>query len=159
MKWQNVDLKKKRIYIDSTRGNYKEGSPKNGKNRYVPIFDSLISYLKEQKKITGLNTYVFLSSKGKNLTSSNLSKFHWYPLLKRLNLPRRVIYNTRHTFATNMITSNKFSINQVASWLGHINIRMLILHYNKFIDSDMNKLDNNIDVFCIKKCNDSTISA
>lgn len=160
MKWQNIDLKNKRIYIDATRSeHYKEGSPKNGKNRYVPIFNSLVPYLKEQKKVTGLKTYVFLTERGKLLNGSNLIKYHWYPLLKRLKLPRKVVYNTRHTFATNMITSNEFSLNQIASWLGHSNIRMLVMHYNKFISSELDKFDSNFDVFSTKKCDTHSATA
>lgn len=152
LKWQNIDLDKKLIYIDSTRGDYKEGTPKSGKNRYIPIFNSLIPYLEAQYKITGLNTYVFLSDFGKPLRSSNILKYYWYPLLKRLKLPKKVLYNTRHTFATNMINSQQFTLNQIASWLGHSNIRMLVTTYNKYIDSELQKYDHNIDIFSDKIC-------
>ena len=159
LKWQNVDFKNKRIYINATRGDYNEGSPKTGKNRYVPMFDTLVLYLKSQKKITGMKEYVFLTERGNNLTSSNLANYNWYPLLKRISVPKRVIYNTRHTFATNMITSGNFTLNQIASWLGHSNLRMLINHYNKFISSEIDNFNSNIDVFCTDKRDDSIKSA
>ncbi len=159
LKWQNIDLNKKKIYINATKCDYaKESTPKTG-NRYVPIFDSLIPFLKEQKKITGLKTYVFYSETGSLLNGSNLKSYYWYPLLKRIGLPKRVLYNTRHTFATNMITTNKFSLNQVAYWLGHTNIKMLIQHYNKYITSDLDKIDNSFDVFSVKNCDNNYVSA
>lgn len=153
LKWQNVDLNKKLIYVDSTRGDYKEGTPKTGKNRYIPIFNSLIPYLENQYKITGLKTYVFLSDYGKPLRGSNILRYYWYPLLKRLSLPKKILYNTRHTFATNMISSNQFTLNQIASWLGHSNIRMLVTTYNKYIDSELQKYNTDIDIFSDKNCN------
>ncbi len=159
LKWQNVDLKKKRIYINATKADYtKESTPKTS-NRYVPIFDSLIPYLEEQKRTTGLKTYVFYSDRGKVLRSNNLKRYYWFPLLRRLNIAYRVIYNTRHTFATNMIISNQFNLNQIAYWLGHANIRMLIHHYNKYISSDLDNIDKSFDVFCVKKCNTNFVSA
>lgn len=159
LKWQNIDLKKKRIYINASRGNYKEGTTKTGKSRYVPIFDNLVSYIKSQRLITGMNTYVFLNSKGNCLTSSGIARYHWNPLLKRLNLPQRPIYNTRHTFATNMIMSNIVDMNKIAYWLGHSNLRMLILHYNKFINSDLDNFDSDFDVFSVKNCHNESRTA
>ncbi|MBU3014747.1 site-specific integrase [Poseidonibacter lekithochrous] len=159
LKWQNIDFINKRIYINATRGDYAEGSPKNGKNRYIPLFDILIPYLQNQKKITGLKTYVFLTDNYCNLLNSNLNNHKWYPLLKRLNIPKKVIYNTRHTFATNMIKSQKFSLNQISAWLGHKDLRMLILHYNKFIPSEMVDFDSKIDIFSNKNCNSLSITA
>ena len=100
-----------------------------------------------------MKTYVFLTDRGCFLKSSNVAKFFWYPLLKKLNIPKKVIYNTRHTFATNMISSSHFSLNQIASWMGHSNIRMLVSHYNKYISSELDKFDTKIDVFSNKNCN------
>lgn len=160
MKWHNVDLKKKRIYIDSTYNeHYQESTPKTGKNRTVPIFDSLIPFLEEQRKITGLKTYVFYSDRGKLLHGYNLARYYWYPLLKRLKIPNRVLYNTRHTFVTNMINNSDFTLNQIAYWLGHSNIRTLTVHYNKYITSELENYDTNFDVFCNKNCNNDIVSA
>jgi integrase len=160
LKWQNIDLKKKRIYINATRNeHYGENTPKTGKNRYVPIFDSLIPYIMSQKADTGFKTYVFYSERGKLLHGDNLSKYHWKPLLKRLKLSYRVLYNTRHTFVTNMLTNSNFSLNQIAYWLGHSNIRTLTVHYNKYISSDLDNYDTKFDVFCNKNCNNLYVSA
>ncbi len=153
LKWHNVDLKNKKICVCETRFENYEGSTKTNNIRYVPIFDSLMPFLKQQKKITGLKKNVFLSKKGKYLKNSNLAKYEWYPLLDRLKLQRRVLYNTRHTFATNMLQSNHFNLNQISYWLGHADIRMLVSTYNNYIHSDLLQFkDNKIDVFCNKNC-------
>ena len=147
MKWQNVDFKNKRIWIDSTVGNYKEDVPKTGKFRYVPIFDILIPYLKEQEMRTGLGNYVFCTKKSTPYSSTNLYQHHWKPLTRRAKVPIRRLYETRHTFATNMLDSQQFSLNQIASWLGHGSVQTLIANYNKFIPSEIAKFDSNFDVF------------
>ncbi len=159
LKWQNVDLKNKKIYIDSTRGQGGEGTTKTGKSRYVPIFDMLVPYLEKQQRLTGMKRYVFLTPGGKNLQASTIYRFFWEPLLRQLNIPYRKIYTTRHTFATTMLASGKFSLNQIASMMGHSDINTLIQHYNKFIDSESMKIDTNIDVFCNGFCNGVSISA
>lgn len=151
MKWQNIDYANKRIWIDATVGSYKENIPKTGKSRYVPIFDFLIPYLKEQEKRTGLGNYVFCTKSKKPYASTNLYQYFWKPLLKRSKIPLRRLYETRHTFATNMLDSKLFSLNQIAAWLGHSSVQTLIQNYNKFIPSEIAKFDSNFDVFDTKK--------
>lgn len=152
LKWQNIDFKNKRIYINATVGNYAEQETKTGTStRYVPLFNVLEGYLLEQKKKTGLNTYVFCTKSGGHYGSSNLDKYFWKPLLKRIGVPHRRMYETRHTFCTNMLESQKFSLNQIASWLGHANIQTLINRYNKYIPSEIAKFDETFSLFGTEK--------
>ena len=152
MKWQNIDFENKRIYINSTVGSYKETTTKTGKSRYVPIFDILYPFLENQKKTTGLKTYVFCTRTGKPYASTNLYRYYWKPLLKQINVPLKRMYETRHTFATNMLESQNFNLNQIASWLGHSNIQTLIRSYNKFIPSENMKFDSSFNVFDTNLC-------
>jgi integrase len=148
LKWQNVNLDKKLIFVDATVGTYEEQDTKtNESTRYVPIFEPLIPYLKEQQQRNGLSKYVFSTKTGRHYSSTNLIKHFWKPLLRRLHIPYRRLYETRHTFATNMIASNKFSLNQIASWLGHSNIQTLISKYNNYIPSEIAKFDSKFNVF------------
>jgi integrase len=159
LKWQNIDFKNKKIYIDSTRGQYEEGTTKTGKARFIPLFDNLVPFLIDQQRVTGMKTYVFLTDKGKQPHLPNVRKFMWMPLLKRLKIPYRTLYQTRHTFATTLLNSNKFSMNEVASILGHANIQMLIKHYNKFLKDETDKIDTSLNVFCNSFCDDTSKSA
>lgn len=152
MKWQNIDFKRERIYIDATRDRYEEGTTKTGKSRYIPLFEPLVSYLKEQEKITGMKTYVFLTDLGNHPIGSNMRLYQWEPLLKRLKIPYRNLYQTRHTFATTLLNSKEFSMNEVAEILGHSNINMLILHYNKFLKGNLDKINTKFDPFKSEKC-------
>lgn len=152
LKWQNINFEKKLIYIDATVGQYEEQATKTlSSTRYVPIFEALIPYLKEQQKRTGLGNYVFCTRNGTHMQSTNLINHRWKPLLKRLHIPYRRLYETRHTFATNMLSSNAFSLNQIAAWLGHSSIQTLISKYNNYIPSEIAKFDSKFDVFVTKK--------
>lgn len=151
LKWQNIDLAKRRIYIDSTIGDYEEQSTKTlGSARYVPIFDALVPYILDQEKISGLSERVFTTSSGRHYGSGNLTEHHWKPLLRRLKIPYRSKYETRHTFCTNMLESQQFNLNQIAKWLGHSTIQTLIRRYNKFIPSENINFESNFDVFSSK---------
>lgn len=148
LKWQNIDFSKKLIFIDATVGQYEEQLPKTiTSTRYVPIFESLVPFLKEQQKRTGLGKYVFCTRTGSTLQGTNLIAHRWKPLLRKLKIPYRRLYETRHTFATNMLSSNKFSLNQIAAWLGHSSIQTLITKYNSYIPSEIAKFDSQFDVF------------
>lgn len=148
LKWQNINLEKKLIFVDATVGSYEEQDTKTSEStRYVPIFEPLIPYLREQQQINGLSKYVFSTKTGRHYESTNLIQHFWKPLLRRLHIPYRRLYETRHTFATNMIASNKFSLNQIASWLGHSNIQTLISKYNNYIPSEIAKFDSKFNVF------------
>jgi integrase len=157
LKWQNVDFKNKRIYIDSTRGDYKEGTTKTGKSRYVLLFDNLVKYLTAQRKKTGMREYVFLTDSGRNLIPANVRNYFWKPILKQLNIPFRKMGATRHTFATIMLQDGSFTINQVAKMMGHANIQMIIKHYNRYLKDEISGIDTAIDPFknsekCVNSC-------
>jgi len=46
-----------------------------------------------------------------------------------------------------MLSSAKFSINQITQILGYTNIEMLIHKYSKFIPSEIKKIDKSIGLF------------
>lgn len=64
-----------------------------------------------------------------------------------MGLPYQRLYDTRSSFATMMLSSGKFSINQVSQMMGHTNIEMLIKNYNKFIPSEIKQINRSIGIF------------
>jgi len=46
-----------------------------------------------------------------------------------------------------MLSSEKFTINQVAQMMGHANIEILIYKYNKYNPSEMKKINKSIGLF------------
>ncbi len=155
LKWENVDFDRKRIFVNASKSDYHEGATKTKTSRYVPIFDDLLPYLKEQFKTTGFKTYVFYTDNNCRLKHNNVLKYRWEPLIKRIRIPYKNIYQTRHTFATTMLNSKNFTMNQVSYILGHKNVQMLIKHYNKFSVDEIDKIPKDFSLFCRDNCHKS----
>ncbi|MDD5373607.1 MAG: site-specific integrase [Sulfurimonas sp.] len=151
LKWEDIDFKTQELEVKRTRRYGKDVSPKTQKGyRSVPIFDELLPYLKSQRELTkeSQSQYVFLSMYGTPFNDGNrIRDYHWKKLLEKLELPYQRLYDTRSSFATMMLSGGKFSINQVAQMMGHTNIEMLIYKYNKFIPSEVKKIDKSIGLF------------
>lgn len=150
LKWSDINFKLQELEVKRSRRYGKDITPKTQKSvRSVPIFDELLPYLESQRELTkdAECEYVFLTRLGTPFNDGNrIRDFHWKKLLKDLKLPYQRLYDTRSSFATMMLSSGKFSINQVAQMMGHTNIEMLIHKYNKFIPSEVKKIDKSIGI-------------
>ena len=151
LKWEDIDFKVQELEVKRSRRYGKDITPKTQKSiRVVPIFDELLPYLKAQRELTKeiQSEYVFLSINNEPFNDGNrIRDYHWKRLLKKLEIPYQRLYDTRSSFATMMLSSGKFSINQVAQMMGHTNIEMLIHKYNKFIPSEIKRIDKSIGLF------------
>jgi len=70
----------------------------------------------------------------------------WYSLLEKCKITKRVMYNTRHTFATLAIKKG-IPIYNVSQILGHRNTQETLESYAKFINNEHLKIDRNIELF------------
>ena len=151
LKWEDIDFTIQELEVKRSRRYGKDITPKTQKSiRVVPIFDELLPYLKMQRELTKeiQSEYVFLSVNNEPFNDGNrIRDYHWKRLLKKLGIPYQRLYDTRSSFATMMLSSGKFSINQVAQMMGHTNIEMLIHKYNKFIPSEIKRIDKSIGLF------------
>jgi len=71
----------------------------------------------------------------------------WYKLLNDLNIEYRDIKNCRHTFAVNAIESKAFTLQEIASLLGHGSLKMLIEHYAKWIKDKALQADKKVNLY------------
>ena len=150
LKWDDIDLLTQELEVKRSRRYGQDVTPKTQKsNRLVPIFDELIPYLKDQYELThDKSEYVFISQYGTPFNDGNrIRDHHWKNLLQDLGLPYQRLYDTRSSFATMMLSNGKFSINHIAQMMGHTNVEMLIHKYNKFIPSEIRKIDKSIGIF------------
>jgi integrase len=145
---KDVDMDNNVIHINKTRGKFGVGSPKTLTSiRDIPIFKPLKIVLIEYLKIHN-HKYLFVNQYGNPFNSSkNINEKYYRPLLKKCNLPYRRLYETRHTFATNMLESGKFSVNEIARLMGHSNTQMIFNRYTAFIESEKRKNNNLIDIY------------
>lgn len=135
LKWENINFDNYTITIDSQFTNGFEDTPKTKSSiRVIDMISQAEHYLKRQRKLTN-HVYVFLNENNKPFTRISHLYTTWKNILKYLDLDYRSIYQTRHSFASNML-SNGENLLWVSKMLGHSNINITLQKYSKFIKKD-----------------------
>lgn len=148
LRWDDIDWHRNAIIIrHSVRGGKKGKCKTVGSRREIEMLPRAKKALKDQYLITGLkNQEVFLNTRGDGFAHSNsLSDRYWHALCKKCDLPKRDFYNTRHTFATLMVSHGE-DILWVANMLGHTDTTMVIKRYAKYRKDDRIKRAAFLDV-------------
>ncbi|QKJ27580.1 tyrosine-type recombinase/integrase [Aliarcobacter cibarius] len=145
LEWKDINFTENIISINKTRtmGLTKRVKTKSSK-RNIDILSQCEIFLKQQQKITGLQTNVFYSNRNQSFGSSSSLANIWNKLLKKCNLEYRSIYQTRHSFASNML-SNKEDIFWVSQMLGHKNINITSEKYSRYIRSSRERKTTFLD--------------
>jgi integrase len=118
-RYQKVTDKKGNVQVKYIR---KECPPKKGgryEQRYLPMDDNLYAVLYEQVKDREPDDLVFYTPRSKSaIDDHNFQQRVFYPLLERLDIPKRNLYACRHTQATKMV-NNTGNIARTAQLLGN----------------------------------------
>ena len=148
LKKNDIDLKNKIISVKRSRGRFGESTPKTLTSiRDIPIIDVLYPYIIESldrhdKEYLFINRY--------NVPYSNTESIYqsfWIPTLKKLNIEYRRPYNTRHTYATNMLYNNLVTPLQLSQLLGHANTQMVYDVYVNYIKSNYSDFDRSMKIY------------
>ncbi|MDD2267227.1 tyrosine-type recombinase/integrase [Sulfuricurvum sp.] len=152
LSWEDISIHSGKIIVRKTMTRGVMSTTKTGTIREIDMLPPVLEALKEQFKITGLKgESVFYSrwTQEAFTNTSTLGRYHFKPLLKRLLLGDRNIYQTRHTFATMMISKGE-DITWVSKMLGHSNPAITLSVYTKYREDQSVKrasfLDQ-VDVF------------
>jgi integrase len=134
LRWKNIDLERKEIYIREALVNGNLGGPKTaGSNRVIQmsevVYEAFEGHLKRDQ---GRSEYVFSTRIGKPLDYHNVNKRVWHPTLAILGLDPRRAYQTRHTAATLWLAAGE-SPEWIARQLGHSNTEMLFRVYSRYV--------------------------
>lgn len=136
LKWSHVDFDNYTIKIDSQITLGQVDTPKTKSSiRTIDMLPICEKYLLEQFKVTGSCEFCFLSSKNTTFKSSSNLALYWRNILNNLNLEYRSIYQTRHSFASNMLSNGENSL-WVSQMLGHKSLDITLQKYSKFIKRD-----------------------
>ena len=134
LKWDNVFFDRKIIKIVETRVYGLEGRPKtNSSYRDIDMLPMVYDALKDQAAKTRLKSkYVFLNFDDQPIAAETMRKNAWSKALNKAKLDYRPMIQTRHTFATMMISSGE-NLGWVQKMMGHASLKMITDKYFAFI--------------------------
>ncbi|RLA83170.1 MAG: site-specific integrase [Epsilonproteobacteria bacterium] len=141
LKWEDINFDTMELSVNRTIGKGIISTPKTrDSKRTIEILTVLRPYIKEQFKLSGSkNSYVFLNRNDTHFFDSNkIRSYSWKDTLLKANVDYRTVYNTRHTFASMMISQGE-DILWVSFMLGHTNTEMTLRKYAKYIKNDKKK--------------------
>ncbi len=135
LKWDDIDFNAKKIVVRRTIRHGIISTTKTGKTRVIDLLDIVYEALKDKYKENGLrDEFIFTSRKGTPyVEASAVNTTYWKPLLKRCGMAYKIMYNTRHTFATLMLLNGE-DVLWVSKMLGHADISTTMKYYVKFVE-------------------------
>lgn len=161
----DIDLDNQTISITKnlTKGKIKETKTVY-RDRVIPLYDSALVYFESliKRSIDKKSLWLFSKSSGthlediKDIRGNNeivkngkmiKPRSKWHKLLYDLQIEYRDLKNCRHTFAVSAIESKAFTLQEIASILGHGSLQMLIKHYARWIGDKSLTSNRNIDLF------------
>ena len=148
LKKSDINLERKVINIYRSRSRFGESTPKTKySTREIPIIDSLLPYIKDLMLIHD-NEYLFVTQYGKPyMDTCVFCDYFWKPSLEKLKIPYRRPYNTRHTYATNMLYRNLVTPVQLSQLLGHSNTQMVFDTYVSYLEHNYSEFNRSISVY------------
>ncbi len=153
LKWQNIDIKNKLIYVDKSVGtisqNHKtltiESSPKTQSSiREIPISKKLLDLIKVLRQ-NPKSDYVIVSHNGKQIQSRAYQK-SFENLLKKLHIKHYGFHSLRHTFATRLL-ENGVDIKTISELLGHSSPTITL---NRYVHTNLQNKRKAMEIFTKK---------
>ncbi len=138
LRWGDVDFAKRLVHVRASYTLRREGPPKSGHVRSVPLIDQAmdpLDGLSRRKHFTASDDLVFAGGAGGHLDGSALRK-RFYTALDRAGLgPMRAkaepitFHDLRHTFGT--LAVQAFPLSDVKAYMGHADVQttMVYVHH------------------------------
>lgn len=110
-----------------------DGSTKTeSSDRHIDCLDFVLEALEEQRKLSTGNKHIFLTKNKTRMNPDHYRDVVWKKALKKAGLEYRPPMQTRHTFATMMLSSGE-DIGWVKTMLGHSSLQMIFTRYYAWI--------------------------
>jgi integrase len=122
LRWEDVDFEADAIRV---RRNYtagREGTPKSGRGRAVPMMEEVahaLARIGRRERFVGDQDLVFCDPLGRRLAYKSLSR-RYRDALDRANLRQLRFHDLRHTFGTHAI--RHADPREVMEWMGHADL-------------------------------------
>ncbi|MEH6542464.1 MAG: DUF3596 domain-containing protein [Porticoccaceae bacterium] len=135
LKWEDIDWKNNRFYVRRARVKNIDKTTKTTSGiRTVELQEQALNALLDQRNITSPDGHVFIDPQT-NLPYKNdqaIRRKYWTPALARAKVTYRTPYETRHTYASLLLSRGEIPM-WVASQMGHKDCSMLIKTYGRWI--------------------------
>jgi integrase len=135
LRWCDVDWRHGRICVRRSRTRKKTKGPKTAAGyRWVKLFAPARAALLSQRDLTGeYRELVFHNPETNRGWSSDAKpRYYWNKAIKAADVRPRPPYQTRHTFASTLLSSGENPM-FVAQVLGHRDWSMLVKTYGRWI--------------------------
>lgn len=134
LQWQHVSEDCSHVWIGESISRGVQKTTKTNKDRTVPLTPKLRELMRHRKpQVTEPGGLVFPSPKGLPIDDHNFRNRAWVAVLKKVGVPYRKPYNTRHTFISHCLESgmNPAVVSQIT---GH-NLETLFKNYAGVVNS------------------------
>ncbi len=146
LKKSDLDFDNRVIKISKSFSNRRLKETKTGVVRYVDmldiVYDSLYNFCLDRKN----EDFIFVNKDGEPYhESKNIIKYHFKPLLEKLNIEYKTLYASRHSFISLMLNKG-MDLMWVQNMAGHSSSSTTLRHYAVFQNGDFKRLKkaNNI---------------
>ncbi len=122
LRWEDVDFGADAIRVRRNWTAGREGTPKSGRGRAVPMMAEVaqaLARLGQRERFTGNQELVFCDELGRHLVYKSLSRRHKEALARAGLRPLR-FHDLRHTFGTHAI--RHADPREVMEWMGHADL-------------------------------------
>lgn len=153
---KDIDFNKAIVQIEQsiTKGQNK-ATKTSGSKRLVPLPNQAKVFLRAQIVEAEKKGSLYLFSHADASTLNDIEDLRgrkhsngpWYKLLDEAKVPYRKLMQTRHTFAVQAIKSNKYTLQEIASIMGHTSLAMIISHYAKYLGNSHLNVARTVDIF------------
>lgn len=139
LRWEDFDFEARKIHVkhNMRKGHLK--TTKTGNSRHVDILESVLEgvlFLYENKTH---DEWVFPTRYGKPFgESKNFLKYHFKPLLEKVDVEYKTLYVTRHCFTTFML-SGGMDLLWVQNTLGHSTPETTLKFYSRYQEDTNNE--------------------
>ncbi len=123
LRWEDVDFEAEAIRVRHSWTAGREGTPKSGRGRAVPMMDDVaqaLARLGQRERWTGEQDLVFCDPVGRHLGYKSLSR-RYKEALAAAGLRQLRFHDLRHTFGTHAIRAA--DPREVMEWMGHADIQ------------------------------------
>ncbi|HGY1213117.1 TPA: DUF3596 domain-containing protein [Citrobacter braakii] len=152
LRWKDINFIQKTAHVQSASvAGITKGTKTKAGTRKIELTDEAMMALASQKPFSFMkDATVFEDPKtGKAWANADaIRKKAWVPTLRKAGIRYRNPYQTRHTFATRLI-SRGANLFWLAAQMGHKGPEMLFRHYGRYLK----EYDNNTSMIPLKKTN------